>query len=947
MKLRSTFFNEEMRKKIRENAEGSDFKKMILEKTEKWCQFTEDQLWESIFASELPRSHMVLSYGWCPSCGQTVTMTGWKIDPFNSPWKVICPHCGEIFPKNDFGRYYLSGINANGIFQADLADRHLLYNEDAPDPEDTKHLFGVDDGSGYKEGGERWLFIATYLKSGLWDQLILAGIMNLSRAYVMTGDRSYARKCGILLDRLADLFPDYDFYEQGVMYEKEYSSRGYISYWCDSSMQLREMLIAYDTIFEEIRDDSEFISYAVEKSRKYNTPYRKNNFADIQRNIETRIFGDAMNNRWKFEANYPWADEFVACVKMVLTRWPEKPDDMAYGVYCILWWVAEEDPVRIMQNVTKADGLTGEKGVQAYSAIALREMTRLISMYGLYEKDMLKKLISRFPKFLRGIRFYINTWFLNAHYPGSGDCGYLSVPIKSIPFAPGYTYFNNESIESSIIYSFEGFLWNLYEITGDIDLIRMMYISRDYDIKKCFTTDFSLSDNPENLQKKVLSLMEEHGAELKQESSNYDEWKLAVLHSGEGSDRRCAYLDYDSGGVHGHNDGMNIGLFFKGQNLMPDLGYPPTHRPGGWSSKFFYWYRSAASHNTVIVDGREHRDFCYVQRDVNGGQGTICESGNSVLWGIGTNTKAIAADDPLMAGVKRFERLLVMTDIDESRCYYLDIFRVEGGREHVKLSRGSVCELDLYGVNAENYETGEDPYGMFFIKDRNEKENFSYQTDPEFKFVRNTKIDKAPSEGWAAEWKYVDKYKGYFGDFEGRDIRLRYTDLTGDAEVITFDSFFDVHNAASHIYPEKSKELKGFAEEMLPGIAISRKSEDPLTSVFAGIYEPFEDNSSIKSIRRLPVTESTGGDMPKTAVAVEVTGMNGNTDLHISADIQRKCSLLQPDWDVETDADLCFVRRTADGRHKISLTGGSYLRIGDKMIENDSPKGVFEIEFQE
>jgi oligo-alginate lyase len=949
MKRRSTFFHKEMLDKIIKNAEGSDFLRETLEKVKKWEIMTDDQIWELMYCSEIPRAAMVLSYGWCPSCRQTVHMSGWKIDPFNKPWKVTCPNCNEAFPKNDFHKFYLSGLDKKYKFSYKLADKSLLYNEEAPDPNDPKHMFGVDDGHGYreKEPKDPWMFVGAYIEKGIWDQVIWPGVLALGRAYAMTGNGIYAHKCGILLDRIADLFPDFDYYEQGHMYEEVFTSRGYVSYWCDSSLQLREMLMSYDMIFETIREDKELASFLIKKSKKYKTPYRKESFFDIQKNIENRIFGDASSNRWKFEANYPWADEFITFTKIVLSRWPDRKEDMADGVYKTMWWVAENDPVIIMEKVTRADGLSGEKGVQAYSAIAMREMARILSIYSLFDKSFLKKMITKYPKFLRGLKLYINAWFLNAHYPGSGDCGYLNAPTTSIPFPPGYVYFTYTNPECSIVYSFEGFLWNLYELTGDVDLIRLMYNSAGCDMKKCFTTDYSLSGKPEDLQKKMIALMEEKGSELKQESTNYEEWKLAVLHSGTGGNKRGLYLDYDSGGPHGHNDGMNMGFFAKGQNLLPDYGYPPVHRPGGWASKFFYWYRSAAAHNTVIIDGREHRDYCYVQRDINGGQGLISESGKTVLWGIGRSIKAVAVDDPLIPGngAARFERLLAMVDIDDTDCYYFDVFRVTGGKKHVKLMRGAICDIEFKGLDLVPYPVGHDPYGMFFITDKNEAENFHYETDPDFKFIRNTRIDRKPSKDWSAEWKYSDKYKGYFGSLEGKDIRLKYRDLTYDAQAVSFDSFFDIYYATAAKFPERLKDNKVHPEEMLPSVAVMREGTGPLMSDFVGIYEPSDGEGKISSIKRLDATDRNTGRKAGTAVVAEIMIRDGSCDLLIAADVQNKCTLAQKEWDVETDASLCMVRKKTDGLYDVTMMKGSFFRCGGFSIKLDNEVDVYEASF--
>ena len=56
-----------------------------------------------------------------------------------------------------------------------------------------------------------------------------------------------------------------------------------------------------------------------------------------------------------------------------------------------------------------------------------------------------------------------------------------------------------------------------------------------------------------------------------------------MLRSGRGREARAAWLDYDSGGRHGHADALNLGLFAKGLDLLPDFGYPPVQY-GGWGA---------------------------------------------------------------------------------------------------------------------------------------------------------------------------------------------------------------------------------------------------------------------------------------------------------------------------------------------------------------------------
>ena len=53
---------------------------------------------------------------------------------------------------------------------------------------------------GYLEDGgkKRWRFIGAYLIYGQWKQAIVDGLSKLAQAYVVTGDKDYAHRAGVL-----------------------------------------------------------------------------------------------------------------------------------------------------------------------------------------------------------------------------------------------------------------------------------------------------------------------------------------------------------------------------------------------------------------------------------------------------------------------------------------------------------------------------------------------------------------------------------------------------------------------------------------------------------------------------------------------------------------------------------------------------------------------------
>ena len=85
---------------------------------------------------------------------------------------------------------------------------------------DGIHNWGVDDGYGYRTGeyyldtstGNAWekvhTYIACYNHYQFQSGIIGQGIKHLRNAYVYTGDPKYGRVGAILIDRMADVYPD-------------------------------------------------------------------------------------------------------------------------------------------------------------------------------------------------------------------------------------------------------------------------------------------------------------------------------------------------------------------------------------------------------------------------------------------------------------------------------------------------------------------------------------------------------------------------------------------------------------------------------------------------------------------------------------------------------------------------------------------------------------------
>ena len=852
------------RARARTDAWASQLRDQAVEAAQPWRRMSDDELWSLMFGPTLRRSWMVWSSGHCPACHHDVPMYNWQIDPLARPWKVRCPHCAEQFPKNDFHAFYQSGLDEHGIFDPSLADRALLFNADHPDPADPLHSFGVDDGNGYAEGEARWWFVATYLVYGQWKQLVLGGIRHLSMAYALTGDATYAHKAGVLLDRVADLYPTFDFKVEGVMYEGP-AHAGYVSTWHDACEEARELALAYDRVFDALRCDSALAAFLDHKAQQFGLATPKATPLDVCRNIERGILRDTLANPHKIRSNYPRTEAAVCLIHMVL-GWPDNRAEV----------MALLDPT--VEQATAVDGVTGEKGLSGYSSFTIQGLAMLLGQISRIEPNFLPDMLRRHPNLRDTYRFFVDTWCwlpiagdaTRRYYPLVGDCGAFAQTTEQYAGVVLQTDQGVGSGEMSYALgpSMVTFFQQLYDATGDPAYLQVLYHANGnsadglpYDL---------FADDALAFQQTVRDVIAREGTALRVSSVNKQHWHLALLRSKSA----VAWLKYDNGLRHGHLDGLNLGLFAKGLDLMPDFGYPPVHR-GGWGGRNFDWYVGSLSHNTVVVDGQPQ------QRD---------QAGRTTLWRADGEVQAIRVAAPELIGGGRFERTIVLVDISDHDAYLLDVFRVTGGHDHARFMHSSFGRITTSGLSlVPARATDLAPYASAIL--------------------RNDQFDPSPAPGWNADWRIDDRY-GYLP--EGAEVHLRYTDLTPGAQAFTAEAWVSTGGFDSN------------DEVWIPRLMARRVGDTaPLHSTFVAVIEPYEGQSNIAAIRRLPLATND------SHVAVEVRLSDGRRDMLVVTDPEASdrpalADAIQHTCGFRFDGDLCVVRYDADGRvEHIAAEGGS------------------------
>ncbi len=364
------------------------------------------------------------------------------------------------------------------------------------------------------------------------------------------------------------------------------------------------------------------------------------------------------------------------------------------------------------------------------------------------------------------------------------------------------------------------FFWRLYEQTGDPAYVQVLY--RENGKKLNGLPHDLFADDPAAFRSQVDKVIMQEGDELKLGSINKEAWHLAILRSGRGQTKRAVWLDYDAGGGHSHIDGLTLGLFAHGLDLLPDFGYPPVQF-GGWETPKAHWYSSTLAHNTVSVDNRNQ----------SGGAGTI------TLWADGETFHAVRASAPQLFGVQQYERTAALIDVSDSQSYVLDIFRVTGGANHTKFVYGPFGQVTHSGLSL--LPAAKPVPGAI---------------------LRNLQSDPKPEPGWSVTWNVDDHYHALPPNAK---IGLRYTDLSTGVEAVAAEAW---------IAPMQSFSLET-KEAWIPCSITRKTGPAPLSSTFVSVLEPFEKKSAIKNIKRLP--------LPDDHVAIEVELANGNRDLILAS----------------------------------------------------------------
>lgn len=420
-KTRSTVYTPEKIQNARQNIDKYDWAKDMRDSTitlaDKYVDLGYEFLWNIVTPQSIPRSYALNEQCNCPVCGRDVFVKfgsyPYLLDPVNAPWKIVCPNCGLKFPTNDYGKYYKSGLDKNGIFDSNLADKSLLKNELYPEKGDK---WGVDDGYGFvDENGTKYTFIAYYNHWALWyDGIIEKALNTLRDAFIYTGDMKYARAGSILLDRIADVYPQMDIsayaWEDGFCNSHGLNGQGKILGCIWETGIIQVFLRAYDAFFPAM-DDAEIIEFLSQKAQQYNMDNPKGNGGNIRRNIEDGIVKQVYPAVQKIQihGNTGMHQSALALAAVVYDTMPETKEwlDFNYqaGTYSsVPPKLTGGDIIPVLVNDIDRDGY-GNETAPGYNVLWLDQLKQVADVLKGYDGYAAADLYLN-PKFKK--MFYLN-----------------------------------------------------------------------------------------------------------------------------------------------------------------------------------------------------------------------------------------------------------------------------------------------------------------------------------------------------------------------------------------------------------------------------------------------------------------------------------------------------------------------------------------------------------
>jgi len=881
---------------VRKYAWAAEEQRKAVEAAQRWMEMSDDELWALIPSQELPRAAIMASVMsshkeiGCPQCGKGIEAYGsWKVDFWNNPWKVKCPSCGEVYPKNDFYAFYKTALDEHGMFRRELGDRSLLFNAEHPDPNDPLHNIYVDDGYGMvDEKANKYFPIAYYVQWGLlrgavsWHAHksttagIYGGLVALSRAYTLTGDKVYAHKAAVLLDRIADVYPEMDFmplHKLGFAHSHGGSGRGRIEgclcendvVWCMSH--------AYDEIYDGIQGDGELVKFCAGRSARYRLADR-GSIEAICRHVEEnlllemlRSYKDGRIDGNKARIRNPAAAAIALDRGEITEEWLDYLFDPGFP------HEKYQNPVpQLAVDGLDRDGMGAMCG--GYGLMQKNSLIDLAEILAAYPDYTKHNLVAEYPKLRQCFLIEPRLNLLDAAMSRLGDqggaVGGWGRAGNAETFVRGYRLYEDPRM-AVLAWHFSG---------GNVERLRL--------------PDDIFEENPEALIAKIANVA--NADEFKLECDHLGRYGQAVLQTESREDGRALWIHYGYGLGHSHADSLNIGLFAHNVDMLPEMGYPEY--TGAWPKRIG-WTSHTISHNTLMAN------------DTMSGHSP---GGKINLFAVQPPLRVMdVSSKTAYEGLETYRRSVAMVDISDSDSYVFDVFRARGGENHRLLYHSLAGAATVNGVEllkqAGGTFAGEDvAFGEFYDGPCNwdyQGSGFMYLYDVE----RSARV---VDNHYTVDWKIEDRLKRVA---EGHEPHLRLHALTECDEVALGSG-------------KPPKPGKTYNPECLRCLIQSRLGEN-MESQFVTVLEPYDTTPFIRQVCKLQVEHEAD---PNSVAAVVVELADGTTDILINCEQRTQ---VQAEQGIEFDGQLGMIRLVNGTVKLMRMSNATLLKLGEVELKAD------------
>lgn len=691
LKTRRMLWSDEEIAVARANTEkfpsARDLKQKIVEEADKWVAWSDEALRDLVTSAEVPRAFDLVTAG-CPVHGKAIHEKGgtypWIIDP-KIPFKVKCPIGGEQYPSNDYETYYKSGFKIKKGWNTQY----------------------VDDGWGWVNpaNGERYWFVA-HANHWTWyggTNSVTGALLNLNRAYVLTGDKKYAHKAAVLLYRAAQVYPDMDYERQsrfGLMQAakgKRYAGGVVNSIW--ETGLVTGLADAYDNVWETIDGDT-VLQKLYGKSGE-----------EIRSFIEANLLEQAIDNYYNGRVRGNFGMHQNALLTLALARQNGENAKYVHDILNTTGKTPSYVGIRYaLYDSIFRDGAPFESpGYNAGWVSKLSSVARLLkkSNYDLYALPKLRRLYD-------AVLDIVN---IGKFTPSTGDTGGVYGTVSGLDtaaFQQAYREFGDERYAQWL---------QAAGAVGDGGF-------KTYE--SLFLPPVQVKAQP--LEGRILP---------PQPPRLLAGWGIDMLNNPQDDISIAMYYGLHLG--HAHFDRLNLDLFANGRPMMPDFGYPDAKNE--FVEGIYTWSSNTIAHNTVTVDaGRQDGNVPGIVRwfatspfarvmDVDGtGSYTQCST---------------------------YRRGLVMVDVGAGQSYYIDIFDVAGGRQHDYSLHGPPGKFEAIGGRwsppAKGTLAGEDvPLGKIYDDAKlgapGYKGGYGSYKGSGFQHLKN--VQKSLGGDWLAQYSY-------------------------------------------------------------------------------------------------------------------------------------------------------------------------------------------------